>query len=139
MKNNAAKHSPGRSPFYDNGNFINYSAGYIADTEFMTKIHHETFLAIQLIPARHRSACENLAAEVLASGIKSLLYYQQFPTVKGQRLYQEERAWLVSEDSTSPFSFLRLTEYFHLDSEKLRRTVLAVPAGTITPIAKDAT
>lgn len=124
-------------PSHQHGGFINYSAGFVPGIESLTKIHYETFMAIQLIPDRHRSGAENLAAEVFTSGLKSLLYHRQFSTSKGQRLYQEERAWLMSDDIRNPFSFENLAEYFHLDAAKLRRMVLALPAGTGFPNRKN--
>lgn len=123
------RHHQNKRPFSDHGGFVNYSAGYVPGFESLSQIHYETFLAIQLTHERHRSPCENLAAEVFISGLKSLLYYRQFATIKGRRLYQEERAWLMSDDIRSPHAFLNLCSYFHLDADTIRRKVLALPAG----------
>ena len=90
-----------------------------------------SILATQFVGDRHHNPFELLALAVLSTGLQSLAYHRHILTPRGQRRYQDERAWLLDDNPRHPHSFRNLAEYFDMNWEKVRRLVLDVPLPVV--------
>lgn len=104
--------------------FANFSAGFAPDVLSQYLVGYETFLAIQLVPDRWRSPEYSLALACLSTGLESLAYHRTRLTTRNQRIYHEERAWLMDDNSRYLYSFLNLCQICGFDADGTRRKVL---------------
>lgn len=82
----------------------------------------------QVLPEQMPSACywtpeKKLAAAVFVGGLVEVRNHAH--DLARRRRVAEELAWIFSNDTTWPYSFVRLCELFHLDPAYVRRIVRA--------------
>lgn len=80
----------------------------------------------EVLPEQMPSACywtpeKKLAAAVFVGGLVEVRNHARDPAY--QRRVAEELRWIFSDDTTWPYSFVRLCELFHLEPAYVRQIV----------------
>jgi hypothetical protein len=80
-----------------------------------------------ILPSQHFGAPKKLAPEyrlmiaVLEDALKCVTKYRSATDTRGRRLFEEEKQWLVSEETESPYAFACICDVLDLDADTVRR------------------
>lgn len=104
-------------------------------------IYEESLKEDLLLPVQFRdlwsrkpeSGEEELMIAVLAEGIADIRRYRFARSREQQRLYVKAYDWIVSEDTSWPFSFRSLCETLSLSPEAIREDLFAVDTRPVAP------
>lgn len=88
-------------------------------------------------PARNvPHGVRRLMVAVLEDAIRLLHRHRNATAPKRRRLHQEARRWVLSDDRSSLFAYLRVTEALGIDQRALRRRLLAQEAMATMPAVR---